>query len=83
MTSSSNQSIGAVIRAARNLAGWTQHQLGQACAIAQSSISRIERGEHTPTIAERRAIALALKINLSTLGVGDDSEASELKCSPG
>ncbi|WP_406402032.1 multiprotein-bridging factor 1 family protein [Streptomyces uncialis] len=80
MTLSSSGSVGAVVRAARTMANLTQQQLGELCAIAQSGISRIERGQHVPDAAERRALAKALKLNVPLLGLstGDDGDTSEV-----
>lgn len=62
------------------MANLTQQQLGELCAIAQSGISRIERGQHVPDAAERRALAKALKLNVPLLGLstGDDGDTSEV-----
>lgn len=56
------------------MAGITQAELGLACALSQSKISRFECGQEAPTVAERRAMAQALEIDATALGVGGESE---------
>lgn len=42
---------GEVLREARMLAGVSQAQLAKRCGTAQSAVSRIERGQVSPTIS--------------------------------
>ncbi|AZK97107.1 MULTISPECIES: helix-turn-helix domain-containing protein [Streptomyces] len=78
MTLSSGESVGSTVRAARIMAKLTQAQLSKMCAISQSSVSRIESGIHLPTTPERRALADALKVPPSMLGLGTEAENGEM-----
>jgi DNA-binding XRE family transcriptional regulator len=53
------------IRDAREKVGLTQTQLAERAGLPQSHISRLERGEHSPTAKTLEKIALALDIPAS------------------
>lgn len=52
--------ISARIRSAREAAGMTQEQLAKESGLQQSHISRLEKGEHSPTSKTLSKIAMAL-----------------------
>lgn len=60
--------VGDRLREARKTAGLTQGQLAEESGIPQSYISRLERGEHSPTAITREKLERALKIPGSELG---------------
>jgi DNA-binding transcriptional regulator YiaG len=51
------------IHSLRKKAGLTQMQLAERCGLPQSHISRLERGEHSPSNKSIRAIATALGVH--------------------
>src|SRR5689334_21957769 len=60
--------FGRVVRAVRVRRRWTQRQLGEAAAVSDSSISRIERGHIASVpIAVIRRIGAALEIQVELL----------------
>ena len=69
---------GAVIRAARLAAGWTQTELGRRCGYAASTISRMERGKQSSVrdIEVLRRISLALAIPPVRLGLATRQQTS-------
>jgi len=71
---------GAVIRLARQAAGLTQRQLGEACGYSQPVVSRIERGHRSAyDIRTLRRFAEALDVSPHILGlaVRDDGPVGE------
>jgi DNA-binding XRE family transcriptional regulator len=53
------------IRAAREEAGMTQEQLAEATGLQQPHISRLEKGEHSPTAKTLKKIADAIGVEMS------------------
>ncbi len=58
---------GALIRTARLRVPLSQKQLAQRLNVRQTTISRWERDEHTPTLGMRRQIAAALELPFDLL----------------
>jgi ribosome-binding protein aMBF1 (putative translation factor) len=66
--------IGARLLQQRLAAGLTQQQLATASGIAQSDISRIERGQSNPTAATLEALGGPLGVTLDLIPTGQLSE---------
>jgi transcriptional regulator with XRE-family HTH domain len=67
--------FGLGVRALRRRRGWTQEQLAQKCGVAQTAISRIERGfgdRFTVQTLTRVVAALGARISLRLLSQGED-----------
>ncbi|WP_186768002.1 helix-turn-helix domain-containing protein [Streptomyces qinzhouensis] len=79
MRPNTSQALGRAVKSARVRAGLTQQQLGTACAMSQSSISRIEHGQHSPSPAELQAIAHALGTDASALRAESEGEIGWLQ----
>jgi transcriptional regulator with XRE-family HTH domain len=59
--------FGRNLRAAREKAGLTQGELGQASGIDDMSISRYERGKNTPSMESAKVLARALRCTVDDL----------------
>lgn len=59
--------IGSKIKQEREVAGITQEELAQATGLAQSHVSRLENGQHSPAWRTLEKIAEALKIDVRKL----------------
>lgn len=71
MTSTSTASVGTLIRAHRERAGFTQRQLAEAAGVTVSYISDVENGRKQPSKPETiRSLASALGIRADELFVG-------------
>jgi len=57
------------LTAAREAAHLTQRQLAEACGIHQSEISRIERGQISPTLDTLARLTAALGVRLAVVGL--------------
>lgn len=68
--------IGARVMQERLAAGLTQKQLASASGIAQSDISRIERGQANPTTETLNALAGPLGVTLDLVPAPDIAEHS-------
>jgi transcriptional regulator with XRE-family HTH domain len=67
--------FGLSIRALRRRRGWTQEQLAEKCGLAQTAISRIERGfadRFTVQALARVVAALGARISIRVLHQGED-----------
>lgn len=60
-------SVGERIRSLRNLKGWSLRKLSGVCGLSANSISRIERGENSPTLASLHCLAQALDVPITEL----------------
>lgn len=58
-------SVGERIRTIRNLKGWSLRKLSGICGLSANAISRIERGENSPTIASLHCLAQALDVPIT------------------
>jgi len=65
MEPSLETSVGERIRNLRNLKGWSLRKLSGVCGLSANAISRIERGENSPTIASLHCLALALDVPIT------------------
>lgn len=52
--------LGTRLRAARERAGLTQAQVGEALHVSRQYVHRLEAGDHEPTAGTLRALCLAL-----------------------
>jgi len=59
--------IGARIRAARQLRGWTQEDFAQRANIARANVARLEAGTHMPAVRTLRTVARSLDVDLTEL----------------
>jgi putative transcriptional regulator len=59
--------FGRNLRAAREKAGLTQGELGQASGIDDMSISRYERGKNAPSLESAKVLARALNCTVDDL----------------
>lgn len=62
------------LRSYRKVAGLTQRVLAERVGCDQSAISRLERGERSPTLAMLRALSGALGVPPERLIQGDDDK---------
>lgn len=64
----SRRGFGARIRAAREMRGWSQRELGDRLNVHESTISNLEREQHPPTVPEQvNALCLALSLSPEVL----------------
>jgi len=68
--------VAANIKAARDAAGLTQKQLALRLQGDPQVISKWERGEHTPTLANLSALALALGRDVSWFYTDHEKQAA-------
>ena len=61
------QSVGELVRAAREKAGWRQADAAAACGITQSYWSMIEAGHRPPTLETLQKIAQGLEVSIRDL----------------
>lgn len=61
------QRLGAVLRAARTDAGWSQERLAEAADLNRSYLGEIERGQVSASLATVGKLASALGLSLSAL----------------
>ncbi len=64
------------ILTARKRIGLTQVDLASTCGIAQSEISRLERGDGNPTVETLSRIGRSLNLNLQFMSVASTLEGS-------
>ena len=64
MASIQEPDVGARIRAAREQRGLTLREISRRCGLSVNAISRIERGENSPTLSSLHRIAQALSLNV-------------------
>jgi len=67
------------IAAARHALGWTLEQLAAASGVSRAMISRIERGESSPTAAVLGRLAAGLGVTLSSLFAAVEGEVEPLR----
>jgi ribosome-binding protein aMBF1 (putative translation factor) len=70
--------IGARILQQRLAAGVTQQELASASGIAQSDISRVERGQSNPTAETLEALAGPLGVTVDLVPAGGPGESAEV-----
>jgi len=59
--------VGRRIRALRKQQGLTLHMLAEECGLSPTAISRIERGDNSPTVSSLHRLATALRIPIVEL----------------
>lgn len=62
--------LGREVMRLRRMKGWKQTQLAVIAQCNVSTISRLERGEHVPTVTTLAAVATALDVPVSALFTG-------------
>lgn len=70
--------VGKVLKGLREKSGLTQHQLAEKSGLLQSHISRIERGEYSPTNKTLTKLAAALGVPIGALDPSDCPTGGEL-----
>jgi len=58
-------SVGESIRNLRNQKGWSLRKLSGVCGLSANAISRIERGENSPTISSLHCLSTALDVPIT------------------
>lgn len=71
MTSLQNETIGARVRRLRKERDWTQAVLAEKARLAETSVARIERGEHSMSFYTAIDVARALSVTLEYLAYGE------------
>lgn len=59
--------LGVAVRHWRTLRGWAMPALAAAAKVSEATLSKLERGEHSPTLTTLTAIANALNIDVASL----------------
>jgi transcriptional regulator with XRE-family HTH domain len=59
--------VGPRVRALRKQQGLTLHMLAEQCGLSPTAISRIERGENSPTVSSLHRLATALRVPIVEL----------------
>jgi len=74
-------SLGAFIRAQRQLANLSLRQMAELAHVSNPYLSQLERGLHEPSVRVLQSISRALKLSAETLlahaGVTDEADESE------
>ena len=73
------QAFGAAVRALRTERGTAQEMLANLAGIERSHLSKIERGEHMPTLAIIFKIAEALECSTAVLMTQTETQLTEGK----
>lgn len=76
MESSANLQLSQRIKADRTMRGWTLDQFAERSGVSRAMISKIERGEVSPTAAILARLASGLGVSLATL-FSDDTQGGE------
>lgn len=71
-----SRAFGARIRTLRDAAGMTLEQLSRKSKVSRAMLSKVERGEKSPTIGIASRIALSLQSSLTELTGGSASEGA-------
>jgi len=75
-------SLGAFIRAQRQLANLSLRQMAELAHVSNPYLSQLERGLHEPSVRVLQSIAKALNVSAETLlthaGIDDDNAEAEL-----
>jgi len=59
--------VGRIIRDLRKQRGFSLRTLAELCGLSINAISKIERGENSPTVVSLHRLAMALDVPISTL----------------
>jgi transcriptional regulator with XRE-family HTH domain len=65
MTEQLKPSVGLRLRALREKQGWSLRELADRCGLSFNAISRIERGENSPTVSTLHLLATALNVSIT------------------
>lgn len=68
--------VGLRLRAFRERHGWSLRELSGRCGLSINAISRIERGENSPTIASLNKLAVALGVPITDFFVEKSQEGA-------
>jgi transcriptional regulator with XRE-family HTH domain len=77
MTLENKTTVGNRLRALRERKGWSLRQLSEKCGLSINAISRIERGENSPTITSLSRLAEALSIPITDFFSGKPKKSIE------
>ncbi len=64
-------SVGERVRKLRNQKSWSLRKLSGVCGLSANAISRIERGENSPTISSLHCLAMALDVPITDFFHGE------------
>jgi transcriptional regulator with XRE-family HTH domain len=65
MIQDTKPNVGVRLRAFRERQGWSLRMLAQRCGLSINAISRIERGENSPTVSSLHRLATALAVPIT------------------
>ncbi len=65
MTEQLEPHVGFRLRALREKQGWSLRELADRCGLSFNAISRIERGENSPTVSTLHLLATALNVSIT------------------
>ena len=77
------KAVGKRIRAIRKRRGWSLRELSGVCGLSANAISRIERGENSPTISSLSCLAKALEVSLTEFLPGEETSCLFVSCGEG
>jgi uncharacterized cupin superfamily protein/DNA-binding Xre family transcriptional regulator len=58
--------VGMRLRALREKQGWSLRELAERCGLSFNAVSRIERGENSPTVSTLHQLATAFSVSITT-----------------
>ena len=68
--------VGMRLRALREKQGWSLRELADRCGLSFNAISRIERGENSPTVSTLHSLATALNAPITAFFVESSEQAT-------
>jgi transcriptional regulator with XRE-family HTH domain len=71
--------FGERLRGERGSRGWSLDQLAAASGVSRAMISKIERGQSSPTAVVLGKLSAALRLSISELLSGPDAEAAQVR----
>lgn len=77
MAQENKTTVGNRLRTLRERKGWSLRQLSEKCSLSINAISRIERGENSPTITSLTRLAEALSIPITDFFSGKPKKSIE------
>lgn len=61
--------LGVAVRHWRTLRGWSLTHVASVAQVSEATLSKLERGEHSPTMSTLTAVANALNVDVTVLMV--------------
>lgn len=77
MTQEIPANVGARLRNFRERNGWSLRMLSERCGLSINAISRIERGENSPTVSSLQRLAVALSIPITDFFAENPGKAAD------